>query len=65
MERAPASSNEWTEYYERADRRRLGGEEDPFTRHVRRETARQRALLVASALFMTTMFTTWWLVLGQ
>lgn len=55
--RTRATEDEWRVYYQRAHelRMRTG---DPFQRHVRRETWRERILLSASLLGVVTVVTT-------
>lgn len=51
-------------YYEHADRvRAIVG--DRFERHLRREAARERVLLIASGLFMATLVVAFLAVAGQ
>jgi hypothetical protein len=59
--RARATENDWRAYYDRADAQRavIG---DPFMRHIKRETFRERVLLAGSSLFVAALVSAFYLL---
>jgi hypothetical protein len=52
--RRAATTDDWTAYYQAADRARIVVG-DPYKRYAERKQSRERLLLMASCLFMTIM----------
>ena len=56
-----ATKAEWDNYYERADElRAVTG--DPFKRHIRRETVRERIFMIGSTLFVVALVSVFYLL---
>jgi hypothetical protein len=62
--RINATDEEWRGYYERADAVRavIG---DPFKRHLRRETVRERVLIIGSSLFVLGLTSVFYLLTAR
>ena len=56
-----ATKAEWDNYYDRAAQlRAVVG--DPFQRHIRRETFRERAFMIGSSLFVVALVSVFYLL---
>ncbi|HEX3904255.1 MAG TPA: hypothetical protein VH853_15565 [Polyangia bacterium] len=56
-----ATKAEWDRYYDRAAQvRAVVG--DPFERHIRRETVRERVFMIGSSLFVLVMVSVFYLL---
>jgi hypothetical protein len=52
--RARATQDDWRVYYQRAEQVRAAVG-DPFRRHIERETLRERALIIGSAVLFVAL----------